>query len=583
MFCANCGKEIRDDAKFCPYCGSTIGGDETAPEAPEVAPAANEMPKTAAVTGAAAAAEAAYADAATDGAALGTKRRGRGLMIAIIAVAAVLCIGVIVVAASLFGSPKAKLGSAVSKSLKAYESAASSVGIPDLAKLYESKKVTQSASIEIRSLADIYTWYYGYMDASPLKGLGVRLTAGYDQSGRKMDLTGAAYYGSTDLITAEASVDNNVVTVYVPEFFDNTAYGLDTSTLGKDLDKLLDSDMPDGYEKLSFNIFDLIDQLSGEHPEADKNATKSLVKAIEVEKVGKGSVEVNGSNIQCTQYHVMIPKDAMKDYVDAMKTAYKDADYDKKIIDALRSTGIPKDDLAYLEDSIKEAYGEGEDVFDQLKDAIKEIGDLELEVYVDGGYVMAVEWNDKISGTKVEFGAYFGGGKNYVDDLSMELRADSTRISFDSSGDHAAKSGTFTDETSIRVRDSWSDESIKSELEYQPKKSSDNFSWHVKLGSSGSFKADGQLTTGKDSLALQLEDLSYTDGGGEKQFALEVGYSIAPYSAQKISTSKTTMLSSMKRSDIEDLVDDIEDNATDWADRMYDKYEDMIDLLGWIF
>lgn len=34
MFCENCGKQIKDDARFCPFCGTSVNGD--APAAPPV-------------------------------------------------------------------------------------------------------------------------------------------------------------------------------------------------------------------------------------------------------------------------------------------------------------------------------------------------------------------------------------------------------------------------------------------------------------------------------------------------------------------------------------------------------------------
>ena len=31
MFCKNCGKEMRDDARFCPNCGAVNGGPAVGP------------------------------------------------------------------------------------------------------------------------------------------------------------------------------------------------------------------------------------------------------------------------------------------------------------------------------------------------------------------------------------------------------------------------------------------------------------------------------------------------------------------------------------------------------------------------
>lgn len=29
MFCGNCGKEVKVEADFCPYCGKQFGGDDS--------------------------------------------------------------------------------------------------------------------------------------------------------------------------------------------------------------------------------------------------------------------------------------------------------------------------------------------------------------------------------------------------------------------------------------------------------------------------------------------------------------------------------------------------------------------------
>ena len=42
MFCSNCGNQLPDNAKFCRFCGTKLGGDQ-APKAPDPAPAADTI------------------------------------------------------------------------------------------------------------------------------------------------------------------------------------------------------------------------------------------------------------------------------------------------------------------------------------------------------------------------------------------------------------------------------------------------------------------------------------------------------------------------------------------------------------
>lgn len=46
MFCTNCGKQIADDAKFCPHCGSkTVANTEPVSSAPQQQPETTEKVK----------------------------------------------------------------------------------------------------------------------------------------------------------------------------------------------------------------------------------------------------------------------------------------------------------------------------------------------------------------------------------------------------------------------------------------------------------------------------------------------------------------------------------------------------------
>jgi uncharacterized membrane-anchored protein len=42
MFCPNCGKEIPDGSKFCPYCGAKLEGNVTSQSSPKESSPSNE-------------------------------------------------------------------------------------------------------------------------------------------------------------------------------------------------------------------------------------------------------------------------------------------------------------------------------------------------------------------------------------------------------------------------------------------------------------------------------------------------------------------------------------------------------------
>lgn len=567
MFCKKCGKKIADGAKFCPGCGAAVGSQSPAP--------AGSGPSEDVLQSALTPQPAVPVQAVTGAGAppMGGKapRGGNGRIAVIAGVGAAAVLAVVLAAVLLsgvLGGPKVALGKAVKKSLDAYQAASDSVGMPDLKKLQENKQMRTDMSFQIKNFSDALTGYSSEMEL--LKGLGMRMSAGMDLPGKKLDVSAAVSYGSADLLTFWGQADDDVVAVGCPELLENDSYGLSTVTLGKDLDKL-GAELPEGMEDMSFNLFDIIETFS-KPIEADKNAVKELTAAIEAEKTGKTSVDVNDHSLSCAGYHVVVPKDAMRSFVSAMEDAYKARELDKEVIDLLRSLGMPDDELSQVRSEIKDAAN-GKEMFDALKQVVKTVGDLELDVYLYDGYVASVVWEEKIEGERVELTASFGGGKHYADDLSLDLRVSDARVRVASTGNHGTEGGEYTDSTSIRIQGYGGSYTVKSELEYRPKQPSDNFEWTVK-GDGFSLTAAGQLTTGKDSLFLDMEKLSVSVLG-EEMVRLGATYSIAPYSAPDISAKAPVMLSSMDEDDFLELGEDVAANAQSWALGLMDEVPEL--------
>lgn len=552
MFCKKCGKKLVDGVKFCPHCGAAAG-PASSPDIIQTALETQPVKADPFAGGGASMPPAGGAARKTGGGKTGVFIGIGAAAVLAVALAAVLLSGVI-------GGPKAALGKAAAKSLNAYQAASDAIGMPDMRKLSESKQIRTDMSFQIKNLSDELTGYSS--EAQLLKGLGMSMSAGMDMPGKKIDFSAAISYGSATLLTFWGQANDDVLAVGCPELLDNKSYGLSTVTLGKDLDKL-GADMPEGMEDMSFNVFDIIDTFS--RPiEVDKAAAKEFAGAIEVEKTGKTTMDINDHSVSCTGYHVVIPKDAIRAYINALEDAYKARELDDEIVELLRSMGVPKDELSQIRGEIKDAVNSKE-MFDALDEMAKTIGDLELDVYLYNGYVAAVVWEDKIEGERVELGIYLGGGKNYADDLSVDLRIADARLRYTSSGNHGTEGGAYTDSSSLRIQEAGSGYAytIDSEMEYHPKNASDNFEWTVK-GSGISLTAEGQLTTGKDRLFLDLDKLSVSAFGTE-MLRLGATYSIQPYSDPDISAKSPVMLSSMKEEDFLELSEDITANAQSWA------------------
>lgn len=556
MFCLKCGKEIKDDAKFCPYCGAVTGADAPAPAAPaSVGPAGNSFDASAPASG-------------------GNRRKGliAGVLAAVV-LAAVLAAAFF---SGLFSSPKAQVEKALGKTLASYAGSRSKLGLPNLMELSQSRSYSQNMSLTLDSIDQEVTGY----DLSALKGIGIRMGVDHDQGDRKLDADMAVVWNGADLGSVQMLVDGSKVYLTSPDFTKGDVYGFNTETIGADLYRLGADGGEVDLKKISFNIFDLIERAAPgkEHAEQTQRALaeagKQLMDSIEVKKGGKESIEVNGKSVDATVYSVAVGEDAMQDYVNAVEDALKAADAKDTAEDILTAMGFDEgtvnDLLAEMDGG--DPYGE---LASQLRQAVKAAGDVELKVYVSGGCVSAVEYSDRIEDSEVELGLYLGGGGSYVDDLSLELTIDGETLTVESSGSHAGKDGVFTDETTVRLGPS----RLTATLRYEPEADNNNFEWELRMDNTASVTVEGQLTAAKDSLDLRLDGLS-VKAAGLKVVSLEGAYYLGPCKGMKVSVSSPTMLADMDEDDLVDMVLDIQKNAVDWGYDVLDKLpEELIYLL----
>ena len=566
MFCKNCGKELNDNAKFCPHCGVKVAGEDQTPvnETQTVQAPVYETVETGS-------AQTAYQEPILGGSGA---RRGKGLVFGVIAAALVVCVGAgVALAGMLGGSPQTEVEKAMKKSVSAYSQMVEDMGLTTLSKLQEKQAYSTDFSVTLKELP---TELYYYFDASVLEGLGVRVGADYSLEKRAMSMSAAAYYGSADLVQAAVSLDDTVLSVYAPEFLGDSALGMDTMTLGADLSNL-DPGNQDMYKDISFNLYDFLDKYT-QTPEVDPGAVKALRKAIQVEKTGKESVEVNGTDLDCTGYRVLIPEDALRDYLDATEDAVSALELEDAMMDLMESMGVPQSELAYMEQELENAMS-GKEIFDGLKQAVKTVGDIELQVYLNGGYVSAVEWEPVIDGERLEMGLYLGGGKTYEDQWSFVISGGGDELRVESEGDHTASSGRYTDLTTISYTDSYGSAfTMESELEYDPK--AHDFMWSIQ-GDGFAMEAEGQLTSSKDAVSLALDNLEF-QAYGETMLALEMEYSIRPYEKRETGAAEVTMIGEMSASDLEDLGWEIQDNAQNWVYSLMDKIPALQELMWYL-
>lgn len=578
MLCLQCGKEVGEGAKFCPHCGAVTAASAPGPEpapgqgggpegpvyrygTPQKAPGPGGDP--------------------WDAPAPGEKKGGKkGLLIGG-AIAAVAVVAALAVALSgLFSSPKGQVEKAAAKTLSAYADAGKGMGLPNLAELGRSGSVSQSFRVELNSVSSELTGY----DLSALGGLGVSVSGDCDREGRRLGGELAVFWGENEIASVQMAADDNVLSFASPQFTKGDAYGVDTETLGADLARLGVEDDRIPVEDIGFNLFDLVEQgVSGGQDEdakqAAREAGKRLAQAVEVEKNGRKEITVNGKSVNAAGYRVVIPQEAMEEYMDAMEDIVKLADGQEGMRQLLQAIGLGED---VIDEITSEAAAETsyDEVFDALGQMFQAMGDLELDVYLDGGYVCAVEYAKEVDGETLEIGLYLGGGGRYVDDLSLRIAAGGGELLVESSGSHGGKGGVFTDRTVFRVRSGGSTAfRVSSDFRYEPKALSGNFGWKLNVNNAASVEMSGQLTAGKDSVNLRLDDVRLRAAGMEV-CSLAVDYSAGPCRDVAVSLPAPALLGDMDEGDLLELYYTVEENAQEWG---YDMIGLIPEDLLWAF
>ena len=550
MFCKKCGKKLMDGARFCDFCGA----DMTSANAPAQtwktsehrtvynnSPQQPDQKQTVRQ----------WENVSTGGNTQKKKEfNWKPLAIGGGAAALVLCVGLGIFFSGVLDSPEIKVAKAMQKTVSAYGAGAEQMG---LLAAQNRDAFSVDLAVELKE-ADDY-------DLELLEGVGDQSGVDYDAKGRQITVAQQLSYGSADLIHLYWDMDDSVVSIYSPELLGDNALGVDTATLGRDLAAMTGSGS--AYDQVGFNFFDYSEQYQ-QLFQMDTEGAKTLLESIEVEKRGKDRIEVNGYGVECDEYRVVIPESALRKYFSWMAHGMGSLDLTDTVLDLMRAAGATEDDIMYIESDVRESMSYTE-LFNQLTEAVKVIGDVELDVYLKDGYLLCAHWEKDLNGDEMELGVYFGGGENYADDFSLMFQRNNGMLLLESTGNHTGASGRYTDNTTIGIYN-YGDLAgeITSHMEYQPKEKYDNFYWTLDVDDDFSVEARGQLNGGSKSMDLQLEDVEFYQYGSQLA-NLQINCSIGDY--QKTSTGATgaRMLSDMSLDDVERIQWEIEENAENWA------------------
>ena len=318
-------------------------------------------------------------------------------------------------------------------------------------------------------------------------------------------------------------------------------------------------------EDLSFNLFDIMEPLfpdSGAEQELEKavkEANRDLWEAVRVEKKGKETVSVNGQSTDARVYRVTVPQEALEDYADTMTDTLEMVNDLRRHGELLRAFGASQSEIdAYME-ALEELdlYGQ---LGDLLQEAVDGLGDMQMDMYVSGGCVSMIRYEDRLRGRTVKAELELGGGQQYVDDLSLRVEVDGQKITLKSTGDHGCRDGAYTDKTTLRV----GMVQLSSELRYEPKGGA--LSWSLSMPGAGSLDMEGSVTAGADFVTLNLEDISVKLMGMEL-VSLAMDYHMGPYEGDRMAVTSPRLITQMDSLELMALANELQTSAESWLDR----------------
>lgn len=558
MFCKNCGKQLKDNDKFCCACGT----ETILAQAPvQEIPVAEE-----------AAAAPAFEQPLCPPPAAEEKQPRKALpLAAIIAGAAVAVIGLVLtlILTGVFDSDSTRVFKAIEKSGRAFEQAAEALELPDMQYIQEDK--AYSVDFDFR-LNDV-------MGAEEIHGLGLSGTMDYSLSDKKLGMTLTPSYGSVEILNVQLKLDNSMLHLSAPEITGGSCYSMNTETVFEDLSKFME--VPADVAGLRINLFEMVRimdekmMVTEEDQKRIDEAVVELLKSIEAEKTGAEEITVNDSDLKCDEYHVVIREDATRDYFKVLADIMAEKDVAEAMREAYKAMNIPTEEMDFSELEMGT-----DEIMDELDDVLNEIGDIELEVYLKGGYVMAVVYELDIDGEEVEFVLNIGGGENYVDNLSLHMSDGYMDIVLESSGNHAGKNGVFSDETTVYAREDGEQVTIlDSSLTFDSKSKDENFRWTLDMEEAADVAIDisGSVICADSSMTVNLTDIILSEYG-EDVVDFSCCYKVDQYS-DDVQISNSVELLKLSEDEITEEIHALSENVEAWAMGLMDKIPELQYLL----
>jgi len=530
-----------------------------------------------------------YAPAPAPAAPPRRKKKRKGLAIGLSITLAVLLLAgaaAFLFLSGVFAGPNAAVGNALRKSSSAYTKAAEFMPKYDLSGLKEQKGYSSILTAKLHEL--------NVEDVDPavlsmLKTASLKINHDFSETKRESALSITPRLGTADLLTASVTLDDSTLAVTCPEILGETTYGANTETIGADiynLGILGPEDQPISY--IGFNLFDLIQELRAvlEETKVDEAlmaeyqaAVLAMFTEAEIEKLGKEEIDVNGTDIECIAYSVLIPEDAIADVFDLYRDIVRSIDSEdlaRDMTETILSGIISSEELVDEAMASFEYTDTTDEMLDEIKEFLKELGDLECTVWLADGYVRSVHWEDTLYDEDMELTVDLGGDGDYTDMLGIEFRMDDTdvTVTLESSGDHSAKNGTYTDETVIEIEGNGESLVFTFETEFDP--DTGEFTLDADADEIMAVSLRGALTGGENTFDLNLDRISVAVEG-EELISCGLSLAVSPYE-QRVSVTNPTMLSTLTEEDLYDIADELSAAAQQWAIDLITQYPELMTM-----
>ncbi len=533
MYCTNCGNKLDDHADFCPYCGRKMN-------VPQQAAAAEPVQK--------------------QPSGKGSRRK---LWIGICICAAVI-IAVSAAVFALVSTPAVKVSKAIRNTEKHIHKLSDNEIYEAVSKFSNLEACNQDFTMKVNRFES---------KSTPLfqEGISYRISTAGSRADRVFQAQIVPQLSGAELFAINLSAEDEMLYLACPGILPDNFYGINTETLGADLEKFT-GDVGE-LSQLHLNLFDFAD-LKQQYSDRSKEISlklqeeaKTILKEISVKSIGKITYESRSGEVTQSGYSVTIPKEALQTFLRTAADAQAEVSSFAYLKDFMRTAGFPEEAIEDLLSEIRtdEIGLSKEQAF--LKSLADNAEDTTFEVCLNKGYLSRVEFTQTFQGETAETEILLDctqSGKLYLD---MSVTVDDHEIS-KISMEHAKEGGVYSDNLSFTVNDTYenNDAGFHMELSWEHDSMKDNLALRLELPDDLTIAAEGQLELSEEYPQLHLSDLSIINPYGNI-CSLSVDYSAAPYE-KILDTQNAYLIKDLTPMDIQKILQNYLVNISDLSDRL---------------